>query len=129
MISGIKKSDYEIEVCIILQSHKKLWINHNFTVWNIIHVWLEVHTPKLKSVHTRRKEQLTEWPKFHVNWKLLVLCNCNHQCTWTHINLHLVHKHSSSIIVREKYNGKMEKANTYLTLTDTPLSNLLLNTT
>lgn len=40
-----------------MQSHKKLWINHNFTVWNIIHLWLESYTSKSESIHTHRKEQ------------------------------------------------------------------------
>ena len=67
MIPGIKKSDYKVEICIILQSHKKLWINHNFTLWNIIHLWLEAQTLKLESVYTHRKEQSTGWLKSHVN--------------------------------------------------------------
>lgn len=51
LILGIKKSDYEVEVCIILKSHKKLWMNHDFTVWSIIYLWLEAHTSKLEGVH------------------------------------------------------------------------------
>lgn len=48
VIPGVKKPDYEVEICIILQTHKKVWINHNIIVWNVTHLWLEAQNFKVR---------------------------------------------------------------------------------
>ena len=45
---GVKKSNYEVEICIIPQTQKKLWINHKFIVWNVTHLWLEAQNVKVR---------------------------------------------------------------------------------